>query len=44
MKQYKRSRPDPSREGVRRAKELLASSPLPPHPLLKYVEEQKLER
>ena len=83
QKQYRRSRPDPSREGVRRSKvsaaikvreqsieyrerserlelfghhhyhrffiltrheqELLQQYPLPPHPLLKHVEENKLE-
>jgi len=43
MKQYKRSRPDPSREGVRRSKDLL-HMPIPPHPLLAYVEHCKLEK
>jgi hypothetical protein len=43
MKQYKRSRPDPSREGVRRSKVLL-NTPIPPHPLLAYVEHCKLEK
>ena len=41
MKKYKRSRPDPSREGVRRSKDIL-KGPIPPHPLLAFVEERKL--
>eukprot|EP00581_Thalassiosira_minuscula_P013976 CAMPEP_0183714618 /NCGR_PEP_ID=MMETSP0737-20130205/9092_1 /TAXON_ID=385413 /ORGANISM="Thalassiosira miniscula, Strain CCMP1093" /LENGTH=1034 /DNA_ID=CAMNT_0025943579 /DNA_START=143 /DNA_END=3247 /DNA_ORIENTATION=+ len=57
MKQYRRSRPEASREGVRRAKALLEGEKesstgrrvlnshggIPPHPLLKWVEIDKLK-
>jgi ATP-dependent RNA helicase DDX54/DBP10 len=56
MKQYRRSRPEASREGVRRAKALLegdkeatgkrllhARGGIPPHPLLRGIEIEKLK-
>jgi len=55
MKQYRRSRPDASREGIRRAKAILEgwkdgsgkrinSGRLPPHPVLRFVEMKRFHR
>jgi len=42
-KQYKRSRPEASREGIKKGKELLAKFPIPPHPFLARIEEELME-
>ncbi len=44
IKQYRRSRPEPSREGVRRSKDILRlTNGAPPHPILLSLEDGKME-